>query len=282
MANEKSKNRKGLFGFFRFSRKKQTDKEETETARAQQSKKSKDEKEKGESPAPEKKEETPKEKNDGPLTLQDEIDAFVEKIIASVTPDVLELMKKATLTLVESDITKEAIKTGDAAPAFTLPDAEGALVSSEDLYANGPLILTFYRGAWCPYCNMQLVAYEKYLEQFKAAGATLVAISPNLPDFTQAAVDKNDLKFPVLSDVKNVVAKQFQLVYQLDESLRPIYNAWGFDIPGQNGDDTYEIPLAATYIIDASGNVIYSFVDADYTKRAEPADLLAALSNATE
>ena len=115
------------------------------------------------------------------------------------------------------------------------------------------------------------------MPEITAAGATLVAVSPQTPDNSLSTVEKNELTFEVLSDVNNGIARNYDLVFQLPESLRPIYTSFGIDLPAHNGDETFELPIAATYVIATDGTVAHSFVDADYTKRLDPADIVAAL-----
>ena len=117
------------------------------------------------------------------------------------------------------------------------------------------------------------------LDDIESLGAQLVAVSPNLPDKSLSTVEKHDIAFEVLSDVGNHVARNFGLVFTLSEELRPIYASFGIDIPAFNGDDTFELPMPATYVIDTDGTITYAFVDIDYTKRLEPADIVKVLKN---
>ncbi len=172
---------------------------------------------------------------------------------------------------------EEAGGTGDRAADFSLPDARGRLVSLFDLLRSGPAVVTFYRGGWCPYCNIQLRAYEAALPQIKALGASLVAISPQLPDSSLSTAETNALTFPVLSDVGNHVARSFGLVYALPEELRAALRSNNKALPGINGDETWELPVPATYVIAADGQVALANIDVDYRKRLEPDAILAAL-----
>ncbi len=175
-----------------------------------------------------------------------------------------------------SGVLERAVNTGDPAPAFTLPDADGNDVALSSLLEKGPVVLVWYRGGWCPYCNLTLRAFTEIVPQIRDAGAGLVAISPELPDNTAQTVEENGLDFVVLSDVGNEVAKTYGAVFRLTPEVHRKYNdAFGFD--AHNGQDSGELPLAATYVIDRDGVVRFAFLDADYTKRAEPSDVLAAL-----
>ncbi|RMF03079.1 MAG: AhpC/TSA family protein [Chloroflexi bacterium] len=171
----------------------------------------------------------------------------------------------------------QSLQVGDKIPPFALGNAVGQTVSADDLLKAGPLVISFYRGAWCPYCNLELRTLQQALPDIRAAGGQLVAISPNQPDSSLSSVEKHGLTFEVLSDVGNHVARQFGLVFSVGSDVRPMFQKVGFDIPGQNGDDTWEIPVPATYVVNPAGQVVYRFVDPNYTRRAEPADIVAAL-----
>ena len=196
---------------------------------------------------------------------------------AMLPPEVRDTMSTATADLAASGIVESAIAVGATAPDFTLPNATGASVQLTQLLSQGPVVLSFYRGQWCPYCNLELRALQQALPDIVNAGATLVAVSPQTPDNSLSTVEKNELTFEVLSDVGNRVARSYGLVFELPEALRPIYAGFGIDLPAHNGDDTFELPIPATYVIGTDGTVSHAFVNADYTKRLEPADIVAAL-----
>ncbi|MEM8613626.1 MAG: peroxiredoxin-like family protein [Cyanobacteria bacterium P01_H01_bin.105] len=195
-----------------------------------------------------------------------------------VAQDVKDTMAAATEALESAGLANQALTVGDTAPDFELPDATGKTVRLSELLKQGPVVINFYRGEWCPYCNLELRAFQNLLPEFKQAGATLVAISPELPDHSLSVTEKHSLEFAVLSDVGNQVSRQYGLVFTLDASLKPIYQNFGIDIPTSNGDDSYELPMPATYVIDSSGRIRYAFAEADYTQRAEPQDVLAVVN----
>ena len=170
-----------------------------------------------------------------------------------------------------------ALREGDRAPDFELPDARGQLVRLNTLLLDGPVVLTFYRGAWCPYCNTQLHDYQEAIGQVEAAGATLVAVSPQTPDGSLTMEEKNELTFPVLSDVGNVVSRRYGLVYEVDRHTRDRYELGGIRLDSINGTDAWELPVPATYVIDRSGTIRFAFVEADYTQRASARQELDAL-----
>jgi len=212
-----------------------------------------------------------------PPSLQAVLDARTAESAAQMPEEVKADMQAASEELTNSGLVDQAVSTGDMAPAFELPDAKGATTSLAQLTAEGPVVLTWYRGGWCPYCNLQLRAYQDILPQIEATGARLVAITPETPDNSLSTVEKDNLEFTVLSDAGNAVASAYGLVFTLPDNLIERYRGFGIDLEQANGDDTWTLPLAATYVIDTDGTIAWAFVDADYRKRAEPADILAAL-----
>jgi peroxiredoxin len=176
-------------------------------------------------------------------------------------------------------IAKSALKAGDRAPAIVLENAKGAIVDVGALLKISPVILVFYRGGWCPFCNFELKAYQAMLPEFAAAGATLVAISPEKPDDTLSTAEKNALAFEVLSDVGQKVGRAFGLVYEFTEELKRAYQGFNLDIPARNGTpDEWALPVAATYVIDRDGSIVYAYTDVDYRDRADPRDVLAVVT----
>jgi peroxiredoxin len=194
-----------------------------------------------------------------------------------LSDDVQAVMEQATVDLQQSGVANRALDVGNVIPAFSLPNALDKAISNGDLLAAGPLVISFYRGGWCPYCNLELRALQAALPEIQAMGATLVAISPETPDNSLSTVEKQELTFEVLSDQGNRLARQFGLVFTLPESLRPIYTAFGIDLPARNGDATFELPLPATYVVNPDGTIVHSFVDVDYTQRLAPEAIVAAL-----
>lgn len=211
-------------------------------------------------------------------TLRDQIADFQQQSLSRMPAELLETLRADTRRLVQSDVVAQALSTGRLAPSFELSNAVGAVVRSEDLLRQGPLVINFYRGAWCPYCNLELRALQEALPAIHAAGAQLVAISPNRPDKSLTSIEKHGLQFEVLTDAHNQLARQYGLVITLDETVRSIYLQIGFDVPDHNGDDTWEIPMPATYVVTPNDEIVFSFVSADYTQRAEPQAILAALT----
>ncbi|MFQ5432262.1 MAG: peroxiredoxin-like family protein [Nitrospinota bacterium] len=215
------------------------------------------------------------------MKLAEEILEYQKSMMGKIPEETMKIMMGATQRLIESGIAEKSLKVGDNAPDFSLPDATGKTISLSDVVANGPAVLNFYRGAWCPYCNLELHVLQEACPEIENLGARLVAISPNLPDKSLTSIEKHSLKFDVLSDIGNKTAREFGLVYELDEELRPIYMQFGLDIPGHNGDESWELPIPATYLIGTDRKIAYGFVDADYTKRMEPEEILVQLEKMT-
>lgn len=205
--------------------------------------------------------------------LREQNEASRERIPA----ETLVVMDQATAEVASSGIAGSSLGVGAEVPDFELPDATGTKVSLSSLLAEGPVVLAFYRGGWCPYCSTELRALQARLAEITAAGATLVAVSPQTPDASLSSAEKLELAFPVLSDAGNAVAGSFGLVFTVPEALREVYARFGIDLPAANGDDTFRLPIPATYVIRADGTVAWRFADPDYTKRAEPDDVIAAL-----
>ncbi|KAI1136379.1 AhpC-TSA-domain-containing protein [Hypoxylon sp. FL0543] len=201
------------------------------------------------------------------------LQAQLEAVNASFTNAPAELrdpINTARTEFMKAFDVSGAIQPGQKLPEFQLPDSQNKTVSSSDLLSKGPLLITFYRGAWCPYCNLALHALQSKLADIKAKGVTLVAITPELPDASLSLAEKQKLEFPVLSDVGNKYARQLGIIFKQPDSLRPVFEKLGFDLLKNNGDDSFEVPVPASLLVDRDGTVKKTFVDPDYTKRLEP------------
>lgn len=216
------------------------------------------------------------------MTLQAKLDAFKADFQSgkppyNAPPQVHSTMKKATDALIASGQAERALKAGDKAPEFTLQDPDGNPVSSVELLAKGPLVLSFYRGVWCPYCNMELQALEAALPAIRDLGASLVAISPQIKANSRKSVRQNELSFPILSDSKNDVAAAFGLRFTLPDYLIELYKSFGNDLPKINDDPSWTLPMPARFVIGTDGIITYAEVNPDYTLRPDPSELLPAL-----
>jgi peroxiredoxin len=211
--------------------------------------------------------------------LADNIKSFQEELIPTIPQNTLNTMMSELEVLIATGIAEKSINKGDSFPDFVLPNAKKDFRSLEDFLSHGPLVASFYRGAWCPYCNLEIYALQNSLPAIIAAGGQLVAISPQTPDKSADQVSTSKLTFEVLSDVGNKLAKDCGLVFTLPELLRPVYQSWQIDIPGFNGDNSFQLPIPATYIIDTQGKIRYAFADMDYTKRLEPDIIIEQLKS---
>lgn len=216
------------------------------------------------------------------MSLQATLDTFKADFRAgkppyNAPPEIHPIMERATQELIASGQATRAIKAGDQAPAFVLNDAHGKPVSSVELLAQGPLVISFYRGVWCPYCNFELQALEATLPAIRETGANLVAISPQIAVNSLKSIRTNHLSFPILSDTLNDVAASFGLRYALPNYLVELYKKLKNNLPAFNGDDSWTLPIPARYVIAPNGMVVYSEVNPDYTHRPEPEELLPVL-----
>lgn len=213
------------------------------------------------------------------MNLTQKLQEFRQQFTANQPETIKAVMAQTTTDLINSKIAEQSLGKGAKVANFALPNAVGKEVTLESLLAKGAVVISFYRGGWCPYCNLELRALQQVLPEIEAKGATLVAISPETPDSSLSTQEKNELSFEVLSDRGNIVAKQFGLVFTLDQSLRPIYESFGIDIPGYNGDDSFELPLPATYVLAPDGTIIFNYANADYTQRLDPTEIMTVLDN---
>ena len=216
------------------------------------------------------------------MTLQDRLDAFKADFEGGKPPynapaEVIAVMHRATAELVASGQAARAKRAGDKAPAFVLEDPDGKPVGSSELLAQGPLVLSFYRGVWCPYCNMELQALQEALPAIKARGASLVAISPQMPVNSRKSMRQNKLDFPILSDAGGKLAEAFGIRFALPDYLIELYKGFKNDLPTINNDPSWTLPMPARYVIGTDRIIAYAEVNPDYTRRPEPSDLLPVL-----
>ncbi|MGW7485658.1 peroxiredoxin-like family protein [Streptomyces sp. NPDC054786] len=215
------------------------------------------------------------------MSLHDELNAFFHARYPQIPAAAREVMERAGRDLAASGQAERALQAGDTAPRFSLPSATGDTVTLDALLSAGPVVLTFYRGAWCPYCNLALRALQQHHADITARGARLVAVSPQIPDESLLLTEKHALAFDVLSDLGSDTAKQYGLSFDLPDDLAAVYDSFGFDLQRVNGGHPRTLPLPATYVIDRDATIRWAFVDTDYTARAEPSDILAALDALT-
>ncbi|SKA23407.1 Peroxiredoxin [Trichlorobacter thiogenes] len=212
------------------------------------------------------------------LTLKDQLRLLSASFANMIPPEKKKVMDEATEKLRISKLTDNALKVGQKAPQFSLKNSYGKMVSLKNLLKEGPVILTFYRGSWCPFCSAQLIAYQKHLSSFQKRGARLVAVTPEKPDLTSITHEKKKLGFDILTDNGNELAAKFGLVFGVPPELKEIYKEFGVDLEKTQGNPDWNLPVPATYVISRSGKIIYAFTDVDYTHRADPQDILNALA----
>jgi peroxiredoxin len=194
-----------------------------------------------------------------------------------VRPENQQVNERTIEWLRSSGAAERALKRGDEAPSFTLMDQADRSVASEGLLAAGPLIVTFFRGRWCPFCVATLEAWRNSHAQVLERGAQFVAISPQTAHHNSLTSDQHKLHYRLLSDGGNEVAKKFGVAYRVPEEQVTLYRSSFVNLPHLNGDESWMLPLAATFVISHSGKIAAAFVSPDHRERAEPADVLAAL-----
>lgn len=212
------------------------------------------------------------------MSLQEKLDALKADFETNVAPPaVVQGLHRAVEELIASGAPLRAVGAGELAPFFALPDTEGKVIYSAELLARGPLVVTFYRGVWCPYCNLDLAALEAARPEIEARGASIVAISQQTLPNSRKAQRNIGLGFPLLSDKGGEVTDEFRLRWVAPDYLREIHKAVGADLTVFNGDDSWTLPMPARYVIAPDGVVAYAEVNADYTRRPEPSDMFPVL-----
>jgi peroxiredoxin len=212
------------------------------------------------------------------MTLKTELDDFRSAWTQRVGPDIANLVAGDIDDLRGSGLLDGVARPGDILPALALPNAVGETVDLRALAALGPLVISFYRGGWCPYCNLELRSYQQRLGDFDRLGATLVAVSPETPDDTLDTAQKNALAFEVLSDVEGRLADALGIRFQLTPAIRALYEKFGHDLPTRNGDGRWSLPMPATFIVAKGGVIASVFADPDYRTRLDPEQALSAVA----
>ena len=211
------------------------------------------------------------------ISLQDQLDEITANTRHLVQAERLAVGERAVAELFATGIAERILPVSAVAPAFALKDSTGHTLRSEDLLPLGPLVLKFFRGRWCPYCMTELESWRDLYPRLREHGGLLVAIGPQTERQSDFMVGHHGLPFPVLSDPGNKVAEQFGLVYPLPEYHRAYYRSIMVNLPFVNGDDTWRLPLPATYVVGRDGRIAYSQAHADYRVRPEPEEALNLL-----
>jgi peroxiredoxin len=208
-----------------------------------------------------------------------EIFAECKDLIAKYVPaEIQAVHSRAIAELNEKHIVDNSLSVAKKAPGFELQDQNAKPVSSANLLAKERLVICFIRGRWCPFCVGQLEAMNRILPQIEHAPASLIAISPQTVKQSFFMADQHKLRFPLLSDPRNRVARQFGLVYRVPDYQQAVYRRVFINLPFANGDESWELPVPATYILNRNGSVLFSSVNADYAERPEPAEILSQLA----
>ena len=212
-------------------------------------------------------------------TLSQQTRQALDDFIGSLPALAQTTVGSAFEKLMNSDAGDSAPTEGSSAPDFELKNVHGETRRLSEMLKQGPVVLSFYRGGWCPFCNLEFKALSDILPEIQAKGANLIGISPETPDASLSTIEKHHLPFEVLCDLGNQIAERYGLIMTVYEELRPLYQQWGIDVPTANGDDSYQLPIPATYVIKQDGTIHACYVNKDYTSRMEPADILQALES---
>ena len=213
------------------------------------------------------------------LNLQDQLDEITANTRLLVQPERLEVSERAVIDLFQTGLENRILPVGTQAPEFALPDSTGPMVRSADLLALGPLVIDFFRGRWCPYCVTELEAWRGLYPQLRELGALLVAISPQTIRQNDFMAGQHSLPFPLLSDAGCEVAEKFGLVYRVPEYHQHYYRSILVNVPFVNGDESWRLPLPATYVVDREGTIVFAEAHADFRVRPEPTEILDVLRN---
>ncbi|MDX2506996.1 MAG: peroxiredoxin-like family protein [Gammaproteobacteria bacterium] len=211
------------------------------------------------------------------MNLQQQISFMQQEMIKEIPDEVLNTLMDANAQMLSEMPGKIALKEGDVIPDFTLYRHNGEPLAIKDILQKKNLLISFYRGTWCPYCSVELRALVKYYDAIKDAGAELVAISPELPDHSMSQIEKEQIQFPVLSDPGNRIAGLFGIVVHLSEVLQKVYQGFDFDLVKKNGDLNWNLPIPATYLVRQDGTIHYAYINPDYTQRMEPDEIIQEL-----
>jgi peroxiredoxin len=212
------------------------------------------------------------------MTLQDKLDAIkAAPASPKFRPEFGPIVGRTIGALVASGQAERALKAGDRAPSFALQDQDAAMLASADLLKKGPLVVSFYRGVWCPFCNVELKALQEALGDVQARGASLVAISQQTLANNRKSRRENDLEFPILRDPGGELGAAFGIRWVIPEEMREVHRQLGGPIPTFNGEESWTLPMPARYVIGQDGIIAYAEINPDYTKRPEPSDLFALL-----
>lgn len=210
-------------------------------------------------------------------TLAKQIEHFNQELSSQLPQDILDAFGKSIEDLKTGKFEENSIQIGDQIPEFSLPNALGKIVSSEEILKNEKIVLAFYRGGWCPYCNLELKFLQDSLIRIKNKGAALIAVSPQSPDHSLSMIEKNNLEFEVLTDIDNNFAKKLGIVFQLQDFVLPYYKGLGIFLSDFNKNNDNTLPIPAVFVVDKNRVVTYRFLDVNYMNRVDVEKLIEAL-----
>lgn len=210
-------------------------------------------------------------------TLAKQIEHFNQELSSQLPQDILDAFGKSIEDLKTGKFEENSIQIGDQIPEFSLPNALGKIVSSEEILKNEKIVLAFYRGGWCPYCSLELKFLQDSLIRIKNKGAALIAVSPQSPDHSLSMIEKNNLEFEVLTDIDNNFAKKLGIVFQLQDFVLPYYKGLGIFLSDFNKNNDNTLPIPAVFVVDKNRVVTYRFLDVNYMNRVDVEKLIEAL-----
>lgn len=213
------------------------------------------------------------------MSLTEQLEAMSAGSAKRIPEEALAVMRKAAEELDAQGVGDTALAVGDHFPEVGLRASDGSDFALSSLLANGPVVINFYRGGWCPYCNLELKAYQDQLETIRSLGAELVAISPETPDRTMSTAEKNAVTYPVLTDPQNSLAEALGIVFTLPPELAKLYEMFGNNLPEAHGEAGWRLPIPATYVVGADCEILFAHIARDYRTRAEPAAAIKALKD---
>jgi len=213
------------------------------------------------------------------MTLIEALEASSNESLNNMPKDLAQGLKKGIAEVKASQLKQNALKVGDSIKDLTLPNIYSEDISLKSLFKHDYLLINFFRGSWCPFCSMELREYEKLKDEFAKNGVDIVAISPEVAKYSKKTKEENSLSFEVLSDENSKAMREFGIVFTLSDEVKKIYDGFNIDLKEQNGNDTYEMPVPATYVIDKNMKIVFSHIEEDYMTRFEPSKILDFIRN---
>lgn len=208
------------------------------------------------------------------MTLKNELKQMRDATMARMPQPIIQVFMDSIDDIKQNRLKENALQIGDKIPDIPLQETSGKSVLLSELQQTEFLVLNFYRGGWCPYCNMELREYERLRKEFLLKDADIVGISAEVPALANQTTNKNVLSFPVLTDVDAQLMKAIGIVFQLDEASKKEFTNFGMDFTKIHGNSNYELPVPAVYVINKNREIVYVHFEADYMTRLEPSTLL--------